>query len=267
MRISKQALDCAANYRTNCVDPLFELVCTNLHERSLFSWSINHWNDALMQHLFMFVTQAEGGAPGYLSGLGDDAALNLAETLAEFVASLGIDLESGAGRRPGQLTALVNRDRLAHKQALRSAIEICPAVLLLAGASTRSTKTIQPFVEQLALPVVVDARLDISAPEYREKPALEGHLGVVLAHLMSSNESALEDQGILRSVQLPKLVIVQTSLSALRHWLPDITDAERTHLLVSGLEEVSEGDRLPALFAAGFTGSAEGRWIIESLNS
>jgi hypothetical protein len=264
MRISKQTLDCVAIFGTNCVDPVFALVCTTLQERSLFLWSINHWNDSLMQHLFMFVTQAEGGAPGYLSGLGDDAATNLAETLAQFVSSLGIDLEPGVSQRAGELSALVNRDRLAHKHALRSAIKICPAVLLLAGASTRSTKTIQPFVEQLALPVVVDARLDISAAEYREKPALEGHLGAVLSNVINSNEPGADAEDGMQSVQLPKLVIVQTSLSALRHWLPEITDVDRSRMLVSGLEEVSESDRVPALFAAGFTGSAQGQWIIES---
>lgn len=223
-----------------------------------------------MQHLFMFVTQAEGGAPGYLSGLGDDAALNLAETLSQFVESLGIDLGSGAARRMAQLEAMTNRESLAHRAALRSALEICPEVLLLAGDSTRSTKTIQPFVEHLALPVVVDKRTDVSVTAYRDKPALEGHLGTVLSHIMENHgpvgsvESGYDQGGGSPSLLLPRLIIVQTSLAALRHWLGEITDPECARLLVAGLEKVSEADRLPALLAAGFEGPAPGRWIIET---
>ncbi len=209
----------------------------------------------------LFLTQAEGGAPGYLSQLGEDGALALAETLSSFVGSLGLDLSSGSKHRAGALEGLrkAGQSAMSVEEGLRLAREICADVLVCSGGTARSQKTLAPFVESLALPTVLVESLDRAAPE-GEEPGAEGLAGLPLATGLERVFVATRDPG-----PAPRLVIVQTSLRAISQWLPKVLPEQGVvaAAMLRSLHEVSEGDRIPALAALGFEGPWPGRWLLD----
>lgn len=252
-----------------------------------------------MKHLVLFLTQGEAGAPGYLSSLGDDGALSLAEHLKNFTASLGLDLDTGCAERAQALEALrasghVDRPTQStptapstargappqsFEEGLATALRLCPQLLICSGTSVRSRKTLAPLVEHLALPVVLLDGLDAVEAGDDEPLPLPGRqisrsrngndLASGLARLFGGPGS-VEPQTLVKGPghnasrpALPSLIVVQTSLAALCQWLPKAgmsAAPENIQAMIAALENVSEADRIPALAALGFEAGAQGPW-------
>jgi hypothetical protein len=213
-----------------------------------------------MQHLVLFLTQGEGGAPGYLSRLGEDGAISLAETLEQFLKGLGFNFEDGAAQRSAGLYAIGPAEKVSFEVSLAAALGIYGEVLVCSGASTRSRKTLEPLVEHLVLPVVVVDGLDVSATQAQELRK-DVDLAASLPRIFDQNESTGKS-GI--GPPLPRLVLIQTSLAALGEWLVGASEPSVAGALVDSLREASEGDRVPVLAALGYEGPWPGRWIIDS---
>ncbi|NBO38173.1 hypothetical protein EBU99_06290 [bacterium] len=210
-----------------------------------------------MKILFLFYTQAEGGAPGYLSRKGEDAAGSLAQTLFGFAQdSLHIQLDSGFEQRARSLEEDI-RWRTFKKseslpQAVRAASQLFSDLLLLSGEHFRSLKTAEPVAQMCGLPVCVDIRLDRSADD---KPS-KGSLGEGLDDLLLSHLDNLAEK--------PRCVCVATSQGALLGWLKPLVDADKWQSICDVMVKTTAEDSLPAVFACGYEKTAQGpRWIID----
>lgn len=210
-----------------------------------------------MKILFLFYTQAEGGAPGFLSRGGEEAAGNLAQTIFAFLqTSLGIDLESGSDARATSLNEDVQwrsfKSAESFGDALKTASCLFPEVLFFSGESTRSVKTAEPVAQACALPVCVDKRLDRCS---QDKPAT-GILSDALGMLIESGLSSLENP--------PRCILVSTSQSALLEWTQGQMPAVKWSEFSEVFQKSTCGDTIPAVFACGLEKNNDSvQWIFE----
>lgn len=207
-----------------------------------------------MNTLFLFFTQAEGGAKNYLSRKGDDAAANLAETIAQFlVGTLSLDLSKGFDARVKSLDEDLQWRAFKQQASLRNAAEAAlnlePTILVVSGGDWRSLKTAEAVATQLALPVCVDEKVD--GDFEKKQPGLKEALMVW-------------EQWIATGVLSPKVVLVGTSLKNLTTWLEGKFEPEKFRNTKQILEESTQNDTIPAVFAAGTTGTnAHLEWIFD----
>jgi hypothetical protein len=166
-----------------------------------------------MNCLFLFITSCEGGAPGYLSSKGEQAAENLAENLYVFLTeTLGLNFEQKFAHRAASLGEDLRWKTYKHPEqfeaALHASLNLFPQAAFIAGEHFRTLKTLQPLAERLALPVSVCAGLDRKSTEDDplEKTPLQVALNTVQSSLLTMNSP-------------PKLVLVGTSVAALAPWL------------------------------------------------
>lgn len=211
-----------------------------------------------MKILVLLYTQAEGGAPGFLSRRGEEAAGNLAQTLFGFAQdSLGIQLDTGHGERVTSLEEDLRwkafRTAASLPQAVRAAHGLFPDLLLFAGEHFRTLKTAEPVSQMCALPVCVDTRLDRCS---EDKPQA-GTLGDAISELLTQHIEPLQNK--------PRCVWIATSQRALTEWLKPLMDADKWSDCCSVLEQSTQNDLLPAVFACGYEKTADGtpRWVID----
>jgi len=105
--------------------------------------------------LVIFFSQSEGGAPGYLSQKGEDAALNLTDVLSAFLKdSLNLDLEN--------------------------------QLMFVCGSQVRSLKTAEFLSTRLAVPFTVDGRWDRSPQDLPAVGTLKDVLEFTIFELVKS---------------------------------------------------------------------------------
>ncbi|NBX15755.1 MAG: hypothetical protein EBR09_00165 [Proteobacteria bacterium] len=211
-----------------------------------------------MKILVLLYTQAEGGAPGFLSRKGEDAAGNLAQTLFGFAQdSLGIQLDSGHGDRIVSLEEDLRwkayRTAASLPQAVQAAHRLFPDLMLFSGEHSRTLKTAEPVAQMSALPVCVDSRLDRCSDD---KPQ-QGTLADALRDILSLHIDPLPSH--------PRCVWIATSQRALLEWLREHMDAEKWADCESVMSQSTQNDCLPAVFACGYEKTADGtpRWVID----
>ncbi len=211
-----------------------------------------------MRRLYLFVTQAEGGAPGYLSALGERAMENTIENLKGFLGGLGLDFEVSRVEREAQLSnaSAVSAVGEPGQQAaaVKFSLSVFGDVLLISGEHIRSMKTAEGISQEFVLPVVVDRRADRN----RDSQPSVGTLADVLSDLEENWLSAhSQEEGKSES---PRLVLVLTSLETLGQWLETILPTDRLQPAVEALQEASEGDSVPAVFVVG---REQAGWVID----
>ncbi len=210
-----------------------------------------------MKILFLFYTQAEGGAPGFLSRNGEEAAGNLAQTLFGFASeTLKLSLQDGFESRAQSLSedirwrAFKKPDAIA--QAVGCASQLYPELLLFAGENSRTLKTAEPVAQACALPVCVDLRLDRSSDD---KPR-QGNLADAVKALIEIHIENLP--------QKPKSIWVSTSQKALLEWTSQLMSEEKWREFSDVFSKSTMQDTIPAVFACGYEKTAGGpRWIID----
>jgi hypothetical protein len=210
-----------------------------------------------MKVLFLFYTQAEGGAPGFLSRNGEEAAGHLAQTLFHFACeSLHLPMETELETRieslEGDIRWRAFRKPDAFPQAVKAASALYPDVLLFSGESTRSLKTAEPVAQMCGLPVCVDARFDRSSDD---KPA-GGSLAEAVHTLLHERFSELEHP--------PRSVWVATSQKALLEWSRQLMPAEKWSEFSDVFVKSCMNDTVPTVFACGYEKTAQGaRWVVD----
>lgn len=211
-----------------------------------------------MKILFLLYTQAEGGAPGFLSRRGEEAAGNLAQTLFGFAQdTLHIQVDAQYEARSKSLQEDLRwkayKSAASLPQAIRAAHGLFSDVLLFSGEHFRTLKTVEPIAQMCALPVCIDARLDKCSDD---KPQT-GVLGDAIQELLDVHLPALESK--------PRCVWIATSQNALSEWLKPLMDDEKWESCREVLVQSTQNDTLPAVFACGYEKTADGspRWIIE----
>lgn len=213
---------------------------------------------AEMKILFLLYTQAEGGAPGFLSRRGEEAAGNLAQTLFGFAQdTLQIDIDAQYDERSRSLQEDLRwkayRGAGAMPQAVRAAHGLFSDLLLFSGEQFRTLKTVEPVSQMCALPVCVDARLDRCS---EDKP-----VGETLADAIRE----IIDQHLTPMDVKPRCVWIATSQRALVEWLRGLMDSEKWSDCRHVLEQSTQNDALPAVFACGYEKTPDGsaRWVID----
>lgn len=210
-----------------------------------------------MKILYLFYTQAEAGAPGFLSRQGEESAGNLAQTLFQFAnETLHLPLENDIESRVQSLTEDIRwrafKTPESLSQAVRSASLFYPDLLLLSGEQTRSLKTAEPVAQACALPVCVDPRLDRCSDD----KAVHG----TLAEAMLS----LEERLLAQLPQKPRCIWISTSQKALVEWTSTLMPQEKWQEFAGVFSKSTMGDTIPAVFACGYEKTADGpRWIID----
>ncbi len=205
-----------------------------------------------MKLLFLFFTQSEGGAPGYLSRRGEEAAESLADSLGQFLGqSLGVDVASGFDDRARSLEEDIRwrafRSPASVGEAVAASLRLYSDVLLMAGGRERTLNTARAVSSRLALPVTVDARAD-------GVPGEKGPSGVladVLTDLVGPPNIG-GGEGWLTPAQAPRAVVMGTSVEALGAWLSTRLPAEQHASLVSALSNTTQDGLFPTVFACGF---------------
>jgi hypothetical protein len=210
-----------------------------------------------MQLLFLFYTQAEGGAPGYLSRKGEEAAQNLTESLLQFLSSsLGINLETDFEKRAKSIDEDIQWRAFRRQESLGNAISaslrLNREVLLLLGAQDRTLKTTVALASHSALPACVDERLDESKANRKARGNLTDALKDLLLNHLSPELS-------------PKVILVGTSLPALLEWLQSELPPDKYSECVDVLQKTSHEDTHPVVFAAGATrtSNSEVQWVFD----
>lgn len=200
-----------------------------------------------MKLLLLFVTQAQRGAPGYLSRNGEDAAANLAETLARFLGEqLRLDLESGFAARAASLAKDPHWKELGRPGALTEAFtasaSLYPDVVLSSGADIGTMKTMEIVSSHFALPVVVHPGLDRdSRSDPPSKHLIAGALLEVLDALRTARTQA-------------RVVVVGTSRAALLEWLEGKIPKEQHVESEAAFTQLSGEDELPVVYTAALNG-------------
>lgn len=204
-----------------------------------------------MRVLLLFFTQAEPGAPGYLSRRGESGAANLADTLGAFLAeSLGVRLDLNFEARAQSLNedlrwkAYRKQDTLG--SAVTAALGLFEDALLMCGGSAATLKTAEAIATQFGLPVCVDERLDRAEDDIPKKGVLADGLTTLLDENLPEREKA------------PRAVLVGTSQKALLAWLSAHMDTEKLESMRAALSDVSQEEVLPAVFACGVERSHAG---------
>lgn len=211
-----------------------------------------------MKLLFLLYTQAEGGAPGFLSRRGEEAAGNLAQTLFGFAQdTLGLNIDEHSEVRSRSLEEDIRwrafRSPQSLPQAVRAAHALFGDLLLFSGEHFRTLKTTEPISQMCALPVCVDPRLDRSSDDRPHSGTLaDAMTDIINVHLHTLGEK-------------PRCVWLGTSQRALREWLRPLMDEEKWQSCVQVMEQSTQNDLLPAVFACGYEKTADGaaRWIID----
>lgn len=222
----------------------------------------------MAQKLFLFVTQAEGGAPGYLSRLGESAVQNAVDNIETFLCSLGLDVVSEREARQKALSQREDVEKVSgagqQRDATRFALSVYHDVLLVSGEQMRSMKTSEGVAQRFGLPVVVDRRVDRSS---QLTPAI-GVLGDALRDLESDWLS--EDDVLTSSARCahPRVVIVVTALDALCEWVQALSaNLGRPTAgveLAAAFREASEHDTIPAVWIAGHSEGWPGVWVSDA---
>jgi hypothetical protein len=225
----------------------------------------------MAQKLYLFLTQAEGGAPGYLSRLGESGVENAVDNIESFLQNLGLDLQCGLRERQ---ELLGQSDRVQsvggpgqQRAATLFALDVHPEVMLLSGEHIRSMKTVEGVAQRLALPVVVDRRVDRSS---FATPVI-GVLGDALKDLETQWLCAGGPVDGSSVSGHPKVVIVATALEALAEWVQKLSSdrdrQEEGQALVAALREASEQDTIPAVWIAGHIDGWPGSWVSDCWSS
>ncbi len=210
-----------------------------------------------MKILFLFYTQAEAGAPGFLSRSGEEAAGNLAQTVHHFLtSSLGVEIESGAENRAKSLNEDVQwrafKSAESFPSALKAASGLFSEVICFSGENSRSIKTAEPVAQLCALPVCVDKRFDRG---HEDKPRI-GVLADAIETLVSELSSWTENQ--------PRCVLISTSQAALLEWAASHMPREKWDEFSTVFKQSTMEDKIPAVFACGFEKAAGSpQWIFE----
>ncbi|MFZ9519280.1 MAG: hypothetical protein ACO3A4_02280 [Silvanigrellaceae bacterium] len=211
-----------------------------------------------MKILFLLYTQAEGGAPGYLSRRGEEAAGNLAQTLFGFaqdtlLVNLDAEYEARTKSLQEDLRWRAFRNPSSFPQAIRAAHALFSDLLLVCGENSRTLKTAEPVSQMCALPVCVDPRFDRCSDDLPRTGTLTDALqDFVEKHVSDASNS-------------PRCVWVGTSQKALKEWLKTLMDEQKWLECIEVLEQSTQNDLLPAVFACGYEKTADSnpRWIID----
>ena len=210
-----------------------------------------------MKILFLFYTQAEAGAPGFLSRSGEESAGNLAQTVHDFLTtSLGVEIESGADHRAKSLDEDIRwrafKSAESFPSALKAASGLFSEVLCFAGENSRSVKTAEPIAQLCALPVCVDKRFDRGNDD---KPRI-GVLADAIEMLINELNLWTENQ--------PRCVLISTSQTALLEWTSMHMPRQKWDEFSEVFKQSTLDDKIPAVFACGFekTGYSP-KWIFE----
>jgi hypothetical protein len=210
-----------------------------------------------MKILFLFYTQSEAGAPGFLSRNGEESAGNLAQTLFGFASeTLKLPLDDAFEARAQSLTEDIRwrafKKPESLEQAVRAASQLYPDLLLFSGESTRSLKTAEPVAQVCALPVCVDARLDRCT---EDKPR-QGVLSEAIHDLISTHVESL--------VNKPRTIWVATSQKALLEWTSSLMDEPKWRDFSEVFGRSTMNDTIPTVFACGYEKTADGpRWVVD----
>lgn len=210
-----------------------------------------------MKILFLFYTQAEAGAPGFLSRSGEEAAGNLAQTVHTFLSgSLGIELESGAEARAKSLNDEVQwrsfKSAESFPSALKAASGLFSEVLFFSGENSRSLKTAEPVAQACSLPVCVDKRFDRTSDD---KPSI----GVLADAIEMLTQGALFDLD-----HHPRCVLISTSQNALLEWTSSHMPKEKWQDFSAVFKQSTLEDKIPAVFACGCEKNGDSvQWIFE----
>lgn len=211
-----------------------------------------------MRILFLFYTQAESGAPGFLSQRGEDTAFHCAESVSQFLEnSLQVDFSATHSEREVSLAQDLSWKRHVGPAYLSAAIkassDLFPQVLIMSGAKNRTLKTSEYLATRLALPVCVDERLDLSAAD---KPST-GALSVALSQCIGQWLPPLE--------VYPSAVLIGTSLPGLLEWLASELDTEKHRHISEIFYQRTDEDLVPTVFACGMEVDSGGNltWIFD----
>lgn len=210
-----------------------------------------------MKILFLFYTQSEAGAPGFLSRNGEESAGNLAQTLFGFASeTLKLPLDDAFDVRAQSLAEDIRwrafKKPESFEQAIRAASQFYPELLLFSGEAIRSLKTAEPVAQACALPVCVDARLDRCS---EDKPS-QGILAEAVHDLIAKHVDTLSDK--------PRTIWIATSQKALLEWTASLMDANKWQEFSDVFVQSTLNDTIPAVFACGYEKTADGpRWVID----
>ena len=217
-----------------------------------------------MKTLFLFVTQAQNGAPGYLSSLGEQCAENLAENLVDFFEKqLSLDLQKDFEER----AKVLNHDpkwktfktEQHYLNSINESLKLYPKVLFLCGTHYLSQKTILPLAERLALPVNLHAHFDIFDEKKQDEHT--DKLNLILEKTL---------QFIATENLYPHICLVITNIHTLTHWIESL-QIKNPQQVVDSLNENSNNNSQPVVFICGCEvhikqeqdKQTEIKWIIE----
>lgn len=210
-----------------------------------------------MQLLFLFFTQSEGGAPGYLSRKGEEAAQVLTDSLSQFLSeSLEINLNENFESRAKSLNEDLHWRQLQKSTdlaaALKAATILSPHVVLVSGATPRSLKTAERLATQLALPVCIAEGVDIAQDNKPQRETLKSSLPNLLNALRACDPA-------------PKILLLGTSLPALEEWLLPQLPSEKASDLKEVFKNSTQAGNFPTVFAAGMHLAQDGstQWTFD----
>lgn len=196
-----------------------------------------------MRSLFLFFTQSEIGAPGYLSRTGEQGATTLTETIISFLSeSLRINILDGHEKRVSSLNEepiwRSFQEKESFHKAIHASLTLYSEILVVAGNDVRTFKTCEVLASELALPICVDPRFDkhsLSIPKIGcLKDALEN-----LANVLSEKNN-------------PKVILVGTSLESILEWIKGQNIEDYSEHFEHILRMSSENDIIPTVFISGF---------------
>jgi hypothetical protein len=159
----------------------------------------------IMSKLVLFFTQADTGAPGYLSQKGEsDSQLFASSAFAFIHDSLGVNLVDQMDNRITMVSALARKPSNDLQQAIADSAAICPDVVLFCGANPASKLTASAVAAQFAIPAIQDMRVDAFDTK---------------AHVSASPLQDFFDDIFLKKFISAKLILIGTSMDSLIHWM------------------------------------------------
>lgn len=212
-----------------------------------------------MKLMFLFFTQSEGGAPGYLSRKGEETASALADSFEQFFeGSLGLTLKEGFEARATSLGEDIRwkafRYQDSFSQAVAASLRLYPHALLVSGGALRSLKTSESIASQMALPVCVDERLDRTSVDKPQKGTCDDAMMELTRTL----------RGVDAAQQL-KLVMCGTSVEALSEWAKEKIPLEKQDDFIRTLHHATSAASVPTILACGLELGPDGKesWIFD----
>ena len=207
--------------------------------------------------LFLFFTQAEGGAPGYLSRKGEESAFHFTKSLRGFfIDSLGLPIEEEFEARVKSLSSNPKWKELKQSskrsEAIKESISLFP-ILVTCGGNPRTLRTAELVSQEFALPVSIDERLD----DEKSLEKGENPLQKTISFLMEE---------MTKAKRFPKLILLGVSLPVLATFLKHEMKDNDYSIAMKHLQEGSYDNTAPAGLIGGLEFEEETKsfkWVFD----